>query len=184
MLCVGLGSISRLVLSLYGAYFEQRSNILNHNDVFYYRQYIDDCLAIVYTESEQQAIDLLSGLVKFDNSVITWDCSDSHQPFLNMMLYKDSDNTLQHMPYCKNGNHQEQIPWISAHPYDVKQGTFLGEMSRLATLSSKLDHYLAAMRGLVALYIHRGYPADEVHKWLYSNFLKDRNNVWMLNRCS
>lgn len=88
------------------------------------------------------------------------------------MLYKDENNTLQHMPYRKNGNHQERIPWISAHPYDVKRGTFLGEMSRLATLSSRLDHYLAAMRGLVALYIRRGYPADEVHKWLYSNLSK------------
>jgi hypothetical protein len=31
------------------------------------------------------------------------------------------------------------------------------------------------MRGLVALYIHRGYPADEVHKWLYSNLAKRWN---------
>src|ERR1700722_16137278 len=48
-------------------------------------------------------------------------------------------------------------------------------MSRLATLSSKHEHYHEAMRGLVALYIHRGYPADEVHKWLYSNLAKRWN---------
>ena len=89
-----------------------------------------------------------------------------------MLLYKDDKNTEQHMPYCKIGNHQERIPWISAHPYDVKRGTFLGEMSRLATLSSKLDHYLAAMRGLVTLYICRGYPVGEVLKWLSSNLSK------------
>ena len=92
-----------------------------------------------------------------------------------MLLYKDEDNTLQHMPYRKRGNHQERIPWISAHPYDVKRGTFFGEMSRLATLSSKHEHYHEAMRGLVALYIHRGYPADEVHKWLHSNLSKRWN---------
>ena len=155
--------------NLYGYYFEKRSSVLDHHDIFFYGRYIDDCLAIVYAESELQAVELLTNLVQFDNCVITWDCSDSFQPFLDMCLYKDIDNTLQHMPYRKNGNHQERIPWISAHPYDVKRGTFLGEMSRLATLSSKLDHYLAAMRGLVALYIRRGYPADEVHKWLYSN---------------
>ena len=126
----------------------------------------------MYAESEPQAVTILSDLVQFDNCVITWDCSAHHQPFLDMMLYKDENNTLQHMPYRKNGNHQERIPWISAHPYDVKRGTFLGEMSRLATLSSKLEHYLAAMRGLVALYIRRGYPDDEVHKWLYSNLTK------------
>ena len=162
--------------NLYGYYFEKRSKVLEHPDVFYYGRYIDDCLAIVYAESEQQAVDLMSGLVKFDNCTITWDASEKFAPFLDMMLYKDVDNTLQHMPYRKHGNHQERIPWISAHPYDVKRGTFLGEMSRLATLSSKLEHYSAAMRGLVALYIHRGYPADEVHKWLYSNLSRRWDN--------
>lgn len=89
-----------------------------------------------------------------------------------MLLYKDADRSLQHMPYRKAGNSQERIPWISSHPYDVKRGTFLGEMSRLATLSSKIEHYSVAMRALVTLYIHRGYPVDEVHKWLYSNITK------------
>ena len=94
-----------------------------------------------------------------------------------MLLYKDvNDHTLQHMPYRKRGNHQERIPWISAHPYDVKRGTFLGEMSRLATLSSKPEHYSRALRSLVTLYISRGYPVDEVHKWLYSNISKRWNN--------
>jgi len=63
------------------------------------------------------------------------------------------------MPYRKNGNHQERIPWISPILSTSRDGTFLGEMSRLATLSSKLDHYLAAMRGLVALYIHLWIPS-------------------------
>ena len=158
--------------NLYGAYFENKCKVLEHNDIYYYGRYIDDCLAIVYAESEQHAITILSDLIQFDNCVITWDCNERHAPFLDMMLYKDEDNTLQHMPYRKTGNHQERIPWISAHPYDVKRGTFLGEMSRLATLSSTLEHYLAAMRSLVALYIRRGYPADDVHKWLYANLSK------------
>jgi hypothetical protein len=93
-----------------------------------------------------------------------------------MSLYKDADNSLQHMLYRKFGNYQKRIPWIFAHPYNVKRGTFLGEMLRLATLSSKLEHYLAAMRSLVTLYIRRGYPVDEVHKWLYANLSKRWEN--------
>jgi hypothetical protein len=162
--------------NLYGYYFEKRADVLNHPNIFYYGRYIDDCLAIVYAESEHHALSILQDKIQFDNCVITWDCSDSHQPFLDMLLYKDADNTLQHMPYRKRGNHQERIPWISAHPYDVKRGTFLGEMSRLATLSSKLEHYSAAMTGLVTLYISRGYPVDEVHKWLYSNYTRRWEN--------
>ena len=107
-------------MNLYGYYFEKRDKVLEHLDIFYYRHYIDNYLAIVYTESEQQAVDIMADLVKFNNCTITWECSDWHVPFLNIMLYKDVDNTLQHMPYHKNGNHQECIPWISAYLYNVK----------------------------------------------------------------
>jgi hypothetical protein len=162
--------------NLYGYYFENRAKVLEHPSIFFYGRYIDDCLAIVYAESVESAVDLVSSTIKFDNCVIEWSASDSFQHFLDMTLYKDQNNTLQHMPYRKAGNHQERIPWISAHPYDVKRGTFLGEMSRLATLSSVQSHYTDAMRSLVALYINRGYPSAEVHKWLYSNLAKRWDN--------
>ena len=162
--------------NLYGYYFEWLAKILEHPNIFFYGRYIDDCLAIVYAESETAAVNLLRNLVQFENCVITWDCSDSHAPFLDMMLYKDANNTLQHMPYRKRRNHQERIPWISAHPYDVKRGTFLGEMSRLAVLSSKIEHYSEALKGLVTLYIQRGYPVGEVHKWLCSNVSRRWND--------
>ena len=97
---------------------------MDDDRIYFYGRYIDDCLAIIYAESEQQAVDILAEKVRFDNCVITWDTSGSQQPFLDMMLYKDSDNTLQHMPYHKQGNHQERISWISAHPYDIKRGIF------------------------------------------------------------
>jgi len=162
--------------NLYGYHFEKTAKVLEHPDIAFYGRYIDDCLALVYAETEQHAVDLMSDLIKFDNCVITWDSLGSHAPFLDMMVYCDTnDNSLQHMPYRKRGNHQERIPWISAHPYDVKRGTFLGEMSRLATLCSKYEHYQCALRNLVTLYIGRGYPVDEVHKWLYSNVTKRWN---------
>jgi hypothetical protein len=158
--------------NLYGAYFEEKARVLDSDNIYYYGRYIDDCLAVVYAESEEQAVNILKDKIKFDGCVIEWDASGSHAPFLDMMLYKDADNTLQHMPYRKTGNHQERIPWISAHPYDVKRGTYLGEMSRLAVLSSKLEHYYSALRDLTRLYIHRGYPEVEVFKWLRANISK------------
>jgi hypothetical protein len=88
-----------------------------------------------------------------------------------MFLYKNNKGELHYMPYCKAGNHQERIPWISAHPLDVKRGTFLGKMSRLAVLSSTMETYKEALIGLISLYIHCGYPTELVHKWYYSNIL-------------
>jgi hypothetical protein len=152
--------------NLYGVYFENRAKVLEDAAIPFYGRYIDDCLAIVYASSETEAVNLLSEKIHFDGCVIEWGASYLSQPFLDMLLYKDSDNSLQWLPYRKARNNQERIPWISGHPYDVKRGTFYGEMSRLAVLSSKHSTYVEALRGLVNLYLHRGYPVQEVQKWL------------------
>ena len=155
--------------NLYGHYFESQLRVLNDPLIPFYGRYIDDCLAIVYASSEQEALAKVQ-YIKFDNCVIEWSASESHQAFLDMWLFKDpSSNTLQHMPYRKARNHMERIPWISHHPLDVKRGTFVGEMSRLATLSSEYSTYLEAIRSLAALYSARGYPLDLVLKWLKDN---------------
>ena len=158
--------------NLFAWWYERQSGILEHVQVPYYGRYIDDCIAIVYADREEDAIELLESRIKFDGCTIEWSASAFSQPFLDMRVYIDSDGTLQHMPYKKARNHQERIPWISAHPIDVKRGTFVGEMSRLATLSSKHEHYVDALKGLVALYCARGYPRELVNSWLRENFAK------------
>jgi hypothetical protein len=155
--------------NLYGYHFEKLSGIQTDPKIPFYGRYIDDCLAIVYASSEHEALQYLSNKIHFDECVIEWNVSFWSQPFLDMSLYKDQFGKLQYMPYRKLGNHMERIPWISFHPFDVKKGTFIGEMSRLATLSSTSQHYLDAMRGLVALYVQRGYPVKLVQAWLKDN---------------
>jgi hypothetical protein len=94
-------------------------------------------------------------------------------PFLDMTVFVDrASNTLEHKPYRKPLNHFERIPWISAHPKDVKRGTFLGEMSRLATLCSRPGFYLESIRDLKSLYIARGYPKALVDLWAKDNLAK------------
>lgn len=157
--------------NLYGYYFERRNGILNHPQIPFYGRYIDDCLAIVYASSDREAINVVAGLVKFDGCQIEWSASDHFQNFLDMTIYRDpADNRIQHMPFRKARNHQERIPWISHHPRDVKRGTYLGELSRLAALSSRIDHYSDAVKGLAALYCKRGYPHELVQKWTRENF--------------
>ena len=89
-----------------------------------------------------------------------------------MTIFKDRNGKLQTRTYRKAGNSQERIPWISHHPIDVKKGTFVGEMSRLATLSTEFATYLEALQGLVALYVKRGYPFEVLHSWLSKNITK------------
>ena len=70
----------------------------------------------------------------------------------------------------------ERIPWISHHPIDVKRGTFIGEMSRLAVLCSLQTHYKDAIHDLKGLYLKRGYPESLINKWIKDNITKRWNN--------
>nr|GAT48941.1 predicted protein [Mycena chlorophos] len=171
--------------NLYGWFFERKVEIYNHPLVPFYGRYIDDCFALVYAHSEAEAIQIISSQIHFDGCTIEWNASNSSQVFLDMRIYIDYDGSIQHMPYRKMRSHQERIPWISHHPLDVKRGTFIGEMSRLATLSSKRSHYTNAIKDLVALYIKRGYPQVLVERWTRDNILErwsKRLNVHKANQ--
>ena len=151
--------------NLFGFYFERKVGVLDQPNIPFYGRYIDDCIALVYASSEQEALQALS-IVKFDGCTIEWNVSDQYQPFLDMTIYRDEFGKLQHMPYRKARSHQERIPWISHHPFDVKRGTFIGELSRLATLCSRKSDYIESVKGLVALYMKRGYPQNVVTTWV------------------
>lgn len=154
--------------NLFGVHFEEQCKIASDPRIPFYGRYIDDCLAIVYADSEADALTIVSKL-KIDTCTIEWQASDKRAAFLDMMLYVDQHGQLQHMPYRKSGSHQERVPWISHHPQDVKRGTFIGELSRMATLSSTYQNYKEAVESVVGLYITRGYPQHLVHSWTNSN---------------
>ena len=153
--------------NLYGCHFEQAVGIIDHEDVAFYGRYIDDCFAIVKAKSRNEAMSLLETNVRFDGCQILWESSDVRCNFLDATFYFNELGTQIHWrPYRKQKNHLERIPWISHHPLDVKRGTFIGEMSRLATLSSTLAVYVESVRDLVSLYVKRGYPEELVRNWV------------------
>jgi hypothetical protein len=153
--------------NLFGYEFERNNETLKRPEVIFYGRYIDDCLAIAYADSEEEALALAEN-IKFDNCVIEWSASNLYQVFLDMKLYIDNGR-LQHIPYRKPNNHLERIPWLSHHPLDVKRGSYLGELSRLAVLSSQETSYHDAVNFLNGLYIVRGYPSDLVYAWAKEN---------------
>lgn len=149
-------------------FFERKVKIQEHLLVPFYGRYIDDCLTIVYASSEAEAL-MIMKQIKFDGCEIIWDTLAHHQPFLDMMLYTDQSGKLQYMPYRKACSHQERIPWISSHPLDVKRGTFIREMSRLALLCSLHSHYIDAISSLQGIYVKRGYPQNLITNWMTNN---------------
>ena len=154
--------------NLFGAYFEERSQILADDNIAFYGRYIDDCFSIVYADNEDEALDLLRNKIKFDGCVIEWAVSANGCQFLDAFIYK-SIAKLEWRPYVKSGNNRERIPWVSHHPLDVKRGVYIGELSRLAVLCSNLDNYIGAIKDLNALYLKRGYPLELVMTWCRKN---------------
>jgi len=73
--------------NLFGYYFERLHGVLTNPKIPFYGRYIDDCLAIVYATSEQEALNIVSSIT-FDGCVIEWNVSYSNQPFLDMCVYK------------------------------------------------------------------------------------------------
>jgi hypothetical protein len=88
--------------NLYGWWFERQVQIINHPLIPFYGRFIDDIFSIVYASSETEAINIMK-IVKFDGCVIEWGASNHFLPFLDMTIYRDADNRLQHMPYRKAG---------------------------------------------------------------------------------
>ncbi|KAF7764097.1 hypothetical protein Agabi119p4_8634 [Agaricus bisporus var. burnettii] len=168
-LAMGVASSPDLA-NLYGVWHELRSEVLKSPDVAFYGRYIDDVLALVYATSETNAVNLLREGVQFTDCTLTWSASNQFMPFLDMTLYFDKSKRLQWKPYRKPLNHFERIPWISSHPLYVKKGTFIGELSRMATLSSQFDDFADACKEVADIYIARGYPPMLIANWLKQNY--------------
>ncbi|THG95847.1 hypothetical protein EW145_g7889 [Phellinidium pouzarii] len=160
------------IANLYGAYYE-KDIMKDTEDILMYGRYIDDVFAIVYAESSSAALSLVANRLKIGPCEITWEVTEWGTPFLDLFVFVDPiTRRIQHKPFRKAHNHTERVPWASFHPIDVKRGTFLGEMSRLATLCSQPKFYLEAMTELAALYVARGYPIGLIKAWLRENLLK------------
>ena len=163
----GGGRLARM--QCIGYHFEKQSGILHHDQVAFYGRYIDDCFSLVYAESANDAMKLISEMIKFDSCVIEWAVSDSSCQFLDSVIFKGKNNELRWRPYVKAGNNRERIPWVTHHPMDVRRGVYIGELSRLAVICSHRDIYIEAVKDLNNLFQTRGYPVPLIMSWCRKN---------------
>jgi hypothetical protein len=154
--------------NIYGDEYE-RPIVENEPRILFYGRFIDDLFVIVDAPTAIEALNI-ANTIRIDGVEITWDQCGESVDFLDLHLWLDVQNCrVQHKPFYKKWSHFERIPWASNHPNDVKRGTFIGEMSRLASLSSTPEIYQDSLQGLATLYIERGYPARLVKSWIEKN---------------
>ena len=153
------------IANLYTCHFEDTNPA--YRSFGFYGRYMDDCIAIVYADTRMEAEVLLSK-TSFGPLKVVWNVSEYFQPFLDMYVFFDNlSSRIEHKPYRKAYNHHERIPRDSAHPIDVKRGTFISEMSRLAYLCSQKEQYYKELESLIQLYQSRGYRYSELNSWKY-----------------
>ena len=160
--------------NLYSCFYEEK--FLPDERFAFFRRFIDDVLGVVYADSAEEAVAIAS-LISYEDVEMEWSVSEWNTPFLDLLVYIDpTTGQVEHKPFRKARNHLERIPWTSHHPKDVKKGTFVGEMSRLAVLCSTPNAYLEAIDELRSLYVARGYPVDLINAWLKDNTAKRWEN--------
>jgi hypothetical protein len=153
------------IANLYGASFEEQY-VPNNSNVLFYKRYIDDILCIITADDFESATNVVKDM-KFDGCEIVWSFSENSSAFLDMMIHlRPHSDRIHYKVYKKMQNHHERIPWASHHPLDVKRGTFIGEITRMATLSSDKVYYDASIENLRELYLARGYPLNVLSAWI------------------
>jgi hypothetical protein len=119
----------------------------------------------VLADTPDEASALLKSTVQYGDVKLLWEPPSDKANFLDLTTEIRGDR-IYHEPFVKAMSHRERIPWSSAHPKDVKKGTFSSEISRLATLCSDYDVFALQCEEAVNLYIGRGYPKGLVTHWL------------------
>ena len=153
--------------NMFGAYHERNwiQRYINDPDVLFYGRYLDDIFTLVLAETADEAVERVS-YITLGSVKLLWEPPSDTANFLDLSVSIQEDGSIHHTPFVKAMSHRERIPWSSAHPLDVKRGTFSSEISRLATLCSDKKDYFTECADAVSLYVGRGYPPKLVTLWL------------------
>jgi hypothetical protein len=153
--------------NMYGAYHEHvwMDRVQQSDDILFYGRYLDDIFTMVLSDTADDATAKVS-FINLGGVNLLWEPPSQQVNFLDLNVQIEEDGRITHTPFVKAMSHRERIPWSSAHPLDVKKGTFSSEISRLATLSSERSDYLNQCTEAVNMYIGRGYPPKLATSWL------------------
>lgn len=161
-LAMGLGC-SPDIANLYCTEYERI--FANRPEVVFFKRYMDDIFVILVLDDEEDETEVLQQLV-YPKLSLTWKTSRTSVVFLDMVLgFNHLNGSIEFSPYSKPLNHYERIPWDSAHPAWLKRGNYLGELSRLAGISSTPNIFVTAVTRLNEILLMRGYPLHALRRW-------------------
>ena len=130
------------------------------NKSILYLRYIDD-IFMIWTGTKQELLIFLEKLnskhktIKFEHNI-----SNSNISFLDMLIYKDKNNTLQTTLYRKPTDQQSYLHAHSDHPKSLKRSIPYSQALRIKTICSTLTEYKKHCAILKHNFIERGYEEN------------------------
>ena len=109
--------------------------------IFHFYRYIDDCFLLTdYNEEE-----FIKNIGKIEDIAlplkITYEFDSKSLNFLDITIYKNSDNEIKFKPYIKELNKFEYLPPFSFHNESTLKGFIKGELIRYNRLSSTIEDF-------------------------------------------
>ena len=139
----------------------------NKNKSILYLRYIDD-IFMIQTGTKQELLIFLENLnskhkaIKFEHNI-----SYNNTSFLDTLIYKDKNNTLQTTLHRKSTDQQSYLHAHSDHPKSLKRSIPYSQALRIKTICSTLTEYKKHCAILKQNFIERAYK---------ENILKDQIN--------
>ena len=127
------------------------------NKSILYLQYIDN-IFMIWTGTKQELLIFLENLNSKHNAV-KFEHNISHRKisFLDTLIYKDMNNTLQLTLYQKPTDQQSYLHARSDHPKSLKRSIPYSQALRIKTICFTLTEYKKHRAILKQNFIERGY---------------------------
>ena len=156
------------IMNLYAAWYEQRLPAAFKDKMLLFKQYIDDIICVVYTDSLDHCEQILQNY-SILGLKLNWEISETNAMFLDLDIWRSPylyEQRLKYRPYQKPLNNFERLPWCTGHSLQLLHGAFKSEVHRFAVTSWSTHIYNKELMWLKDLYISCGYPPATVIQWI------------------
>lgn len=132
-------------------------------------RYIDDCILLVDTNVDFQQ-EILPQLLQFANPIkLTFHQGLDSIDFLDLTLFRSSNNTVASKIFQKPLNNYNYIPLMSNHPTSTLRGFIIGELIRYRRCSTFIEDFNHIANLFYDRLLSRGYNAKFVTR-VYTSF--------------
>ena len=153
--------VSPVVANIYMEYVEEAAIATSPSPVRFWRRYVDDTFCFLQESSVEVVLNHLNSISPSINFTVEQE-TDSKLPFLDVLVSRKEDGTLQVSVFRKQTHTDRYLPFESHHPFHVKRGVVRCLVKRAEEISSDDGALKQEMKHLRTVLSENGYPTGLV----------------------